>query len=156
MLEFRWNLQLTQSHLSQWIQTKIFAVVYDFFQHITLTFACVLVRHVKRMADPHASWTPHQHLYLPSLYSVHFLSIQDSYFYDFIIVMNSVTFHLKSANQKQLFECYLFDDCYHLINVFIYNLHMKRDTMKIKKCKIFINNKSSWRELMPPFLWSLI
>lgn len=34
-----------------------------------------LLRHVKRMADPHASWTPHQHLYLPSLYSVHILSI---------------------------------------------------------------------------------
>lgn len=54
---------------------KIFAVVYDFFQHRTLSFASVSVRHVKRMADLHASWTPHQHLYLPSLYNVYILSI---------------------------------------------------------------------------------
>lgn len=54
---------------------KIFAVVYDFFKHRTLSFASVSVRHVKRMADPHASWTPHQHLYLPSLYNVYILSI---------------------------------------------------------------------------------
>lgn len=46
---------------------KIFAVVYDFFQHRTLSFASVSVRHVKRMADPHASWII---IYISLLYTM--------------------------------------------------------------------------------------
>lgn len=44
-----------------------------------------------------------------------------------------------------------FDKCFH-----IQPAYEKRHHEDKKKCKIFINNKSSWRELMPPFLWSLI